>query len=488
LNTSRWTWLALAATVGAVAFVVRLFPVLRGGGLRGFYNYDPAVYYAAAVGMARGMLPYRDFLLLHPPGVPLLLLPFAALGQVTSDSTGMAAARLAMMAMGSVTAIIITRTLRSAGVVPALIGGLAYAVYWPAVYSERATWLEGPGSFLLAVALWLLIAPPRFLETRPRWTYALAGAALAFACLTKMWLAVPLLVLVVWVAAHRRWRDLGWLTVGGAVAGIVPLLPFVTALPQLWNMVVTTQFGRRRGTSDVTSMRLEGLSGLDQVWSGHIVTLAIVVVVVGGAVAALAVLVREGRLPLLVTVASLALLLTTPTWFRHYPTLVAPTLMMSIGFGSSVVGNWLRHRWLQIVAGVAAVAVLGWHAWVLGSDRVGTSFDGDQLARIAAVHPGCVTTDDPNALIAGDLFKANLARGCSFVIDLSGYRYYLGDRSTFTRNKAWQEFVATYLSDGSLNVMLRGTSADRIEPGFYSRLQSWPEVARINGRVVRAQP
>jgi hypothetical protein len=62
----HWLW---AIALGAIAFAVRLIPVLRGGGLFGFGNYDDGVYYAAATGLVHGRLPYQDFLLLHPPGM-----------------------------------------------------------------------------------------------------------------------------------------------------------------------------------------------------------------------------------------------------------------------------------------------------------------------------------------------------------------------------------------------------------------------------------
>jgi hypothetical protein len=64
---------ASALLIGAVAYVARLVPVVRGAGLRGMNSYDGAVYYAAAAGLAHGLLPYRDFLFLHPPGIVVAL-------------------------------------------------------------------------------------------------------------------------------------------------------------------------------------------------------------------------------------------------------------------------------------------------------------------------------------------------------------------------------------------------------------------------------
>ncbi len=115
----HWIW---AIGIAAIAFAVRLVPVVRGGGLFGLGNYDDGVYYAGATGLVHGLLPYRDFLLLHPPGSLLLLSPFAAAAQVTSDSYGFAAARIAWMLLGAANTLLIWRILRSIGLVAALFG------------------------------------------------------------------------------------------------------------------------------------------------------------------------------------------------------------------------------------------------------------------------------------------------------------------------------------------------------------------------------
>ena len=53
----------------AVALAVRRVPVLRGGGLFGTMAYDDGVYFGSAIALLDGRVPYRDFLLLHPPGI-----------------------------------------------------------------------------------------------------------------------------------------------------------------------------------------------------------------------------------------------------------------------------------------------------------------------------------------------------------------------------------------------------------------------------------
>jgi hypothetical protein len=146
----------MAIAIAAVAFVFRLVPVLRGGGLFGLGNYDDGVYYAAGTAIAHGLLPYRDFLLLHPPGAPLLSMPFALVAQVTGDSYGFAAARVAWMLLGALNAVLIWRILRSIGLIAALFGALSYAVLYPAVYADKSTLLEGPATTALLLAMVLL--------------------------------------------------------------------------------------------------------------------------------------------------------------------------------------------------------------------------------------------------------------------------------------------------------------------------------------------
>src|SRR3954470_10523976 len=89
--------LVIAGAGFVLTFLVRLTPMLRGGGLAGYGSYDDAVYYASAVGLVHGRLPYRDFLLLQPPGIVVALAPFAALGRIIGETAGFSVSRLGWM-------------------------------------------------------------------------------------------------------------------------------------------------------------------------------------------------------------------------------------------------------------------------------------------------------------------------------------------------------------------------------------------------------
>jgi hypothetical protein len=83
---ARLPGVALAVLIAAVAYVARLVPVVRGASLRGMNSYDGAVYSAAAA------------------------------------------------------------VLRPLCVAAALVGGLFYAVFYPTVFIEHSTLLEGPAA------------------------------------------------------------------------------------------------------------------------------------------------------------------------------------------------------------------------------------------------------------------------------------------------------------------------------------------------------
>ncbi len=98
--TPRWrivprTPAGLVITAAAaLALLLRGYAILRPGVLLGVAWYDDGVYFASALRLVNGVLPYRDFFFAQPPGIPLLLAPAALLAKVAGTDWGMAAARI----------------------------------------------------------------------------------------------------------------------------------------------------------------------------------------------------------------------------------------------------------------------------------------------------------------------------------------------------------------------------------------------------------
>ena len=79
----------------ALALALRVYyQYTRTGFLLAVTEYDDGPYFGSALRLAAGVLPYRDFIIVQPPGITLLMTPVALLARVTGTANGMEAARV----------------------------------------------------------------------------------------------------------------------------------------------------------------------------------------------------------------------------------------------------------------------------------------------------------------------------------------------------------------------------------------------------------
>jgi alpha-1,2-mannosyltransferase len=82
-------------TVAAVLGLgLRIFQLTRPGYLTGFTQYDDGVYIGNALRLVDGVIPYRDFAMVQPPGSMLLMVPAALGGKLFGSAWALAAARV----------------------------------------------------------------------------------------------------------------------------------------------------------------------------------------------------------------------------------------------------------------------------------------------------------------------------------------------------------------------------------------------------------
>ena len=79
------TGVVIAAAV-IVALALRAYQLSRPGFLRGVTEYDDGPYFGSAVRLLQGSVPYRDFVLVQPPGITLLMAPAALLAKLTGTA------------------------------------------------------------------------------------------------------------------------------------------------------------------------------------------------------------------------------------------------------------------------------------------------------------------------------------------------------------------------------------------------------------------
>jgi hypothetical protein len=479
-------WVA-GGLIFAVAFLTRLIPLLRGGGLTGLNHYDDGVNFGGALGLVHGQLPYRDFLWLHPPGIQLALAPFAALSYLVGEPTAFVIARLAWIILGSVTAVLIARFLWPAGWLGAVFGGLLYAMFWPALVSTQTVRLEGLTSLLLIVAL-LLLTPGRRRPVVTTTAVLVAGALLGAATTVKIWGVVAVLVLAGWLWARDGFRRAAQLVGAAALACFVICLPFFLAAPTaMWRMVVLDQFGRRR--ADDIGHRLAHLtsvSPLSESW-GPVLGLVLAAMIVA---AVLAWTLPRARPAVLLLIAFTAMLMATPTWFFHYGGLTAPVIAVVAGAGVQQLVNLpaLGDRGpLRKGLGVAALAALALPLAFAVRLSEGERFPAAEFRAALEGGTGCVTSDHPSALILTDRIGVNLRRGCPLVVDLGGYTHDLGRGQGLSRrgNRGFQEFALDYLRTGDRAILARFTGDVGWSRASYRQIEGWPVLAESGELSVR---
>lgn len=470
----------LPVAVGVIAFAVRLSVLLRGGGLLGIGGYDDGVYYAAGAALAHGRLPYADFLMLHPPGVALVVVPFAVLGDLTSDQTGFVTARLAFELVGGLNAALVVLILRRFGGIAAATGGVLYAVLLPAVWAERSVLLEPLGTLGILLCL-LLVGRPA-----PGRLLVVAGLAAGGAVDVKIWYVVPVAVIAVLVPRHRI-RFL----LGALAAFAVVWVPSLLAAPAaMVREVLLDQLGRPRVSS--TGRRLAGILDAHPVGVAdlHVVTVALVLLT--GAAAVLTLATRGARVFAALLAADLAVLLASPSWFEHYGALTAPPLALCAGIAvqrvllALPVGRRLR---AVVAAAVCALVLLaGIH--VDDGRRSGRALP-TALTRAVARTPGCITADDPTALVVSDVLTRDLQDPrCVVWPDVTGWTYDAASERTpdggavrRPANAAWQRVLLGYLRSGDATLVLRRTTG--LSAASRALLDDGPPLVRVGHDVLR---
>lgn len=426
----------LVATL--LGLVLRLYQLTRPGFLSGVTEYDDGVYFGSAVRLLTGAVPYRDFVMVQPPGITWLMAPLALLGKLTTTSTGFAVARV-LTALAGASGVALTGLLvRRRGALATGVACGTLAVY-PAGVNAAHTVLLEPWLVLFCLLGALAVFDGDQVAARPR-RLAWGGAAFGFAVALKLWAVLPAVV-VLGLCRHRR----AWMPyVGGFVAGFgIPMLPvFVVAPGAVVHDAIVAQLARvdlaRLPVSDRLAS-LTGLSAFSPVSRGVVVAvgLSMCALVIACSVVAWR---RDGRGPdalecfaLVTGGLVLAAFLWPPDYYLHYGWFFAPFLALSLGLsvaraasGSGSASERQSGRrlgaYLLVAIGAAVVAVmmtvqLRQEAQLRGNDSPRT---------VRAVIPAgaCVLTDIPSLTIAADRFSSHV-RGCSAMVDPIGTDYAL---------------------------------------------------------------
>lgn len=445
----------VAVVVGILGAGLALAWLALPGHLLGVSSYDAGVYLGVSLRLVSGVVPYRDFLFIEPPGIALLMSPFGFLAHVAGEPVALAASRVLTAVVSGLNVGLVAWLVRPRGRVAMAIAGGALALFPLAPAATDTLKLEP--YLVLFLLLGALVAFGR--EVPSGWRLVAAGALFGMAGAVKVWALFPFLALVGCELA-RSGRRSGWLVAGAAAGFGLPCLPFLVLAPSRFvHDVVLDQAGRGSHGYTAVSLgsrlvELSGLSGVPGLANAAdlAVVVAAVLFVALGALVLVAIRTAGSSWTLrdsyvaAAAGASVLELLVAPGLYNYYAYFTAPFLAALAGTALAVVGprlsgrlsargasRWSSGRRRRVVraataaagVGVLAALVVGSMAYAnslvpqSGVGPSGSLFDpGPAIASV--VRPGaCVLSDDPVFLIEANRFEP--ARpGCPPLVDPYG--------------------------------------------------------------------
>jgi alpha-1,2-mannosyltransferase len=431
---TRIRWQTMVVVTALLAVGLRLATLVLAGHLTGVFEYDDGVYFGSAVLLIHGHLPYRDFVLIQPPGLILLLTPFALLSNWVGTDHALELARLAVPLVAGANVVLLGLVLRRKAPLVVAVACLFLAVYPDDILASTALLLEPFLIFFCLLAVLAIFDGERLSSSG--WRIFWAGTALGFAADIKLWAAFPAVVLLL-VCLPRPARALA-LIAGAALGWVLPALPFLVAAPvAFWHQVVVDQAGRSGASALSPLIRLEFLTG---VWpglgvpKGHLYELLAAAVALAVAIVVVVALATSAGTPdktsgrprwgmshleffaLGTTLVTGVALLIPADFFYHYAAFFGAFLALALGLAAGRLAVPHPQSILVLAAVVGGLGVIHALAIPVLLQRAPTL--GPQ---IAAVIPAgsCVVADDSEEPLTANRFVSS-SPNCPLLVDALG--------------------------------------------------------------------
>jgi hypothetical protein len=438
-------WVVTAVIIAAtlLALGLRLYDLSRPGYLLGISEYDDGTDFGSAVRLVHGALPYRDFIMVQPPGITLIMFPVALATKALGTDIGMAVARV-ITVLASAAAVPVAGLLtRHRGLFATLVTCGVLAVYPDSILASRTVLLEPWLVLFCLLGALAVFDGDRIAGSNRR--LLLGGVLFGFAGAVKVWAILPVAVILVLTA--RRPRQAAAYAAGVVLGFCVPVLPFALTAPvTFYRSVIVAQLVRNDITRIPEGYRLQQMFGLTHV--SALATPALVIIGVAFVLLIAGVTVLGSRLahsppPALdwFAAGTCALVVAAFLWpadfYYHYAAFLAPFLALVIALPVSRLLAALpaggTRRWLALIRPgatlVAALAVVVLAVLqVFGESHEYSGVPASEISAVKRLIPpgACVATDQVSFTIAIDRFVSTVP-GCSLMIDGVGTDYALSN-------------------------------------------------------------
>jgi hypothetical protein len=488
---------AAIVIITALGLALRLYQLSRPDYLIGVTEYDDGTDFGSAILLIHGDLPYRDFIMVQPPGITLLMAPVALVTKGIGTAWGMGVGRILTALAGAAAVAMGGLLVRHRGLLAVILTCGILAVYPAAVQAAHTVLLE-PWLVLFCLAGMLAVFDRDGLASTRRLVWG--GVAFGFAGAIKVWAILPVLVILVLILAARQPRRAAAYAAGVIAGFAVPVLPFAALAPgTFYRSVIVAQLVRVDSVRIPLGYRLHEMTGLTDITgltstlALSLISLLIVAVVVGCSVAATR---MTGQRPPMLeqfALAATALTIIAFLWpadfYYHYAGFLAPFLAPAVGLPVARFVDALRAarsgdpaaprrpaaravvRYATPAAIVAVIAMgvaqFGFESSLqppLAPTTPGLTSDVVSAASDVIPPGSCVLTDQASYTIAASRFVSSRP-GCVPMVDGVGSDYSLSrGRSAATGAQRVPAVRALWMS------ALRGAQYVWLSPLSYKRI------------------
>ncbi len=428
---------ALAAAFSLAVGWYQLFGLRE---LHEYLEYDDGVWFGTSVRLAHGIFPYRNFVDDQPPGVPVVMLPFALLSRSVGTATAFAAARVVVPLFETVGVVALGWMLRHRGALTVAVACGAMAMYPVSLIDQRTVMLEPFCATFCMLGLAAVFDGDKLSGRTGR--LAVGGAFFGLAGSCKAFALLPFVVVAATLLASPLRRRLLPFVAGTAGAFAIVCGPFFVLAPNAFvHDVIVTQISRTGTVEPSVYDRLTSLIGSppsqvptplpDPRQRTLAVLLAIVVVllvVVGYAAARL----RSGHRPSsglrgswfsLLDAVAIATVVVTGTglataaaYYYHYAAFFGPFLALMVGLAAGRAALLAPRTAAALAAAVLLAGALN-AVHVVRDSRGGLP----DVALVQRFVPAgaCVLGDDAPTLLLADRFSSTVP-GCTALTDAFG--------------------------------------------------------------------
>ena len=133
---------AVIAVATLVALAIRGVQLAQPGHLLGVGDYDDGADFGSALRLIQGLVPYRDFIIVQPPGITLLMIPAAAISKLAGTAWAIGVGRILTVLVSAAAVVLGGLLVRHRGVFATIVTCGIIAIYPGSAQAAHTVLLE----------------------------------------------------------------------------------------------------------------------------------------------------------------------------------------------------------------------------------------------------------------------------------------------------------------------------------------------------------